>query len=135
MNKLQKLLGIGALTLALSGCAYEPKYLEGKVIKESGTIVNIVESSGALFGNESVKFGNPNYILTVETSEGKYIIDVGERYSKPLAALAEAIEVGDKIKFKTNYALALGGELSYFSRDRIGSVPSNEIELIEKAKK
>ncbi|MBS3074618.1 hypothetical protein J4447_04175 [Candidatus Pacearchaeota archaeon] len=120
----------GALALVGVGCSHHPQYQEGKVTKESGTVVNIVESSGALFGNESVKFGNPNYVLTVETDQGKYTINVEGRYSKPLAALAEAIEVGDRIKFKTNH---WGGkDRDYFSRDRIGSVPSDEIELLGK---
>ncbi|MBI2672626.1 hypothetical protein HYX19_00025, partial [Candidatus Woesearchaeota archaeon] len=66
--------------------------------------------------------------------EGKYIINVRERHNKPLAALAEAIEFGDKVRFKTNYPEGFS-EGSYFSRDRIGSVPSDGIELIEKAKK
>ena len=133
MNRLQEISEIGALVLILNGCAsFQPKYLEGKVTKESGTIVNLVESSGAFFGNESVKFGNPNYILTIETSGGKYIVDVSETYSKPLAALAEAIEVGDKVKFKTNYEAMIGDIRSYFSSDKIGSVPSDEIEVIKK---
>jgi len=98
----------GALALGGAGCSYSPQYQppqyqEGKVTKESGTVVNVVESSGALFGNESVKFGNPNYVLTVETDQGKYVINVRENYRKPLVALAEAIEVGDRIKFKTIY--------------------------------
>ncbi len=132
MNRLPKAFGIGALVLALSGCGFQPKYLEGKVTKESGTIINLVESSGAFFGNESVKFSDPNYILTIETSDGKYIVNMSETYSKPLAALAEAIEVGDKVKFQTNYEYIFGDIRSYFSSDKIGSIPSNKIEVIKK---
>jgi len=120
----------GALALGGAGCSHHPQYQEGKVTKEGGTVVNIVESSGALFGNESVKFGNPNYVLTVETDQGKYVINVRENYHKPLVALAEAIEVGDRIKFKTNYWDV--GDRSYFTKDKIGSVPSDEIELLGK---
>lgn len=127
---LSSIVLAGALTFGGAGCFYHSQYQEGKVTRESGTVVNIVESSGALFGNESVKFGNPNYVLTVETDQGKYVINVSERYSKPLAALAEAIEVGDRIKFKTNYWR--GRERGYFSKDRIGSVPSDQIELLRK---
>jgi hypothetical protein len=136
MNGFKKALGIGALALTLGGCSgFKPEYLEGTVIKESGSVVNIVQSSGALFGNESVKFGQQNYILTVETTSGKYIIDVNEGYNSriPLAALAEAIEVGDKIKFKTNYESGWGsrGRL-YFSRDRLGSIWIDDIEILNK---
>src|SRR3989338_7257306 len=102
---LTDIVFVGTLALSGPGCSnkFIPEYLEGKVTKESGSVVNLMESSGALFGNESVKFGNPSYVLTVETYQGRYVISVDERYSKPLVALAEAIEVGDKIRFKTNY--------------------------------
>ena len=134
MSKL--ITGVLAGTLIFGGikCGekFQPEYQEGKVIKESGTAVNIVESTGAIFGNEAVKFGNPNYVLSVETNKGKYIISVWEEYSKPLVALAEAIEIGDKIKFRTNYCPPLGEEGNYFSKDRIGAMPSNEIELLGK---
>ena len=55
--------------------------MEGKVVKEGGTIVNVLPSDGVIFGNESVKFGKPTYILTIETNEGKYVIDVEEGYN------------------------------------------------------
>ena len=134
MKRTQKLLGIGALTLILSGCGYEPKYLEGKVTEESGTLVNPVELSSTI-DKDHIKFGGPSYILTIETSEGEYIINVwgGMFYKKNLADLAKAIEVGDKVRFKTNY-MSFNGIKPYFSRDRIGSVPSDKIEIIEKAK-
>lgn len=125
MYKLKKVFGTGTLMLALCGC--EPEFQEGKVLKESGTILNIIESSGALFGNESLKFGDPTYILTVETAQGNYTINVREVRRKPIAALSEAIKVGDRIKFQTKFRAAY-----YFSSDRIGSVPSSEIELLGK---
>ena len=127
---LSSIVLAGALAFGGAGCSHHPQYQEGKVTKESGTVVNIIESSGALFGNKSVKFGNQNYVLTVETDQGKYVINVGEDYRKPLAALAEAIEVGDRIKFKTSYWDVR--DRYYFSKDRIGNVPSNEIELLGK---
>jgi hypothetical protein len=129
---LSSIVLAGALAFGSAGCSYHQEYQEGKVTKESGTVVNVVESSAALFGNESVKFGNPNYVLTVETDQGKYVINVRESSSKPLAALAEAIEVGDRIRFGTNYHKGFGDSRNYFSKDRIGSVPSNKVELLGK---
>ena len=128
MNKLQKALGMGMLALTLNGCSDIPqKYLEGKVTKESGTACNIVESSGALFGNESVKFGEPTYILTVETKQGKYTINVIE-YRKSILALAQAIEVGDSIRFALS-----GYDVSpCFSEDRVGSNLSMDIVVLGK---
>src|SRR3989344_6340839 len=61
IKTLSSIVLAGALALVGAGCSHHPQYQEGKVTKESGTVVNIVESSGALFGNESVKFGNPNF--------------------------------------------------------------------------
>ncbi len=131
MNKVKGLIGAGILTLtSLSGC--QAKYLEGTVVKESGTVLNLVESPKPfLFGNESVKFGNPNYILTIKTNGGKYIVDLREINSyknKTLAALAEAIEVGDRVRFRTN---DING-ISYFSRDRIGTIPTPSLEVLGK---
>ncbi len=122
-------------TLAFSGLkcsspSNPQEYLEGKVIKEGGTAVNLVESSGAIFGNESVKLGYPTYIITVETSQGKYVMNVIDDYNKPLVALAEAIEVGDRIRFRTTYRGC--GHEDCFSRDRIGGVYSDYIELLGK---
>ena len=86
-------------TLAFSGCGDTKPcyYLEGEVIKESGSVVSVIESSGAVFGNESVKFGNPTYVLRVKTEKGIYTINVEGDSQKPLAALAEAIKAGDKV--------------------------------------
>ena len=135
MNRLEKALGIGALVLTLGGCdsynSFKPEYLEGTITKESGNVVNIVGSSGALFGNESVKFGDPNYILTVKTTNGEYIINVRETNSKPLAALAEAVKVGSRVRFRTNYDI-FGESQPYFSSDKIGSIPSDEVEALQK---
>ncbi len=132
MNKLKRNLVIGALALtSLGGCS-EPTYLEGKVAKESGSAVNLIRSEGALFGNDSVKFGKLNYILTVDTSKGRYVIDVCQK-EKSLAALAEAIEVGDTVRFpidNINGICYAGNER--FEEDRIGSVPSKYLSVIKK---
>jgi len=136
MNKIRKYIQSGALILALSSCALpEKEYLEGRIVKESGTVINIVKSSGSLFGNESVKFENQNYVLTVETEQGKYIINVRDSHSKPISALAEAIEEGDKIKFpikKPAHSDIFNAEYNYFSKDRIGTMHSIEIEVLGK---
>ena len=95
MNKARRNLLIEALALtSVVGCS-DPRYLSGKVVKESGSVVSIVPSRGAVFGNESVKFGRPNYILTVDVNnggsnskyDGRYTMNVYQR-NKSLAALA-----------------------------------------------
>ena len=127
MKTLVAAIGIG-LALGLNGCG-PIEYVEGVVTKESGTIVNIVESSGAIFGNESVKFGNPSYVLTVESERGKYILNVRENWSKPLSVLSEAIEPGDRIRINVS------NDRTYISNDGIGSLPGYCIELIGKGNK
>jgi hypothetical protein len=132
---LKRNLVIGALALtSLGGCS-EPRYLEGKVVKESGSAVSLIRSEGALFGNDSVKFGNLNYILTVDTNKGRYIIDVLQD-GKSLAALEEAIEVGDTVKFPLDKINSLGSVAinsdNNFGEDRIGSVFSKYISVVKK---
>lgn len=129
MNRVQMFLGVGALALALNGCGEKekinPVYLEGKVVKENYKSVS----------------AKPKYVLTVDTNEGVYTFEVMQpifstRGSiKTVSALEEAIEVGDKLKFKVGFNSTRTGYKSLFSKDKIGSVISNDIELMEKAKK
>lgn len=109
---------------------YKPRYLEGTVLKESGSVANVVGTtadSPHSPKNESER--NLTYILTVDTSEGKYIISVDEVYSKPLILLEEAISVGSRVRFKTK-----GGGLAdyYFSRDHLGRLSSLDIDVYVK---
>ena len=74
MKRLQRIIGASLFPLALVGCGscddYEINYIEGEVVREGGSLVrNLAESSGAFFGNESVKVGKPTYVLTVKTDE------------------------------------------------------------------
>lgn len=130
MKKLyQTMFATGALIgyICLNGCNQSKKeYLEGTVKEEFGTAQSIVESNGALFGNESIKFGKPNYGLVLEAVDGTYVLSVRE-YIKPIYALAKAIEPGDKVRINYDPATRIG-------KDNIGRIDSDTIELIEKAK-
>lgn len=132
----RKLAITGLIALAAAGCD-DPKihnYQEGTVLKESGTLPRLVPSNGALFGNESVKIDNLTYVLTVQTEKGNYIFNVDESHNKPLAALEEAIEVGDKVRFSTGwkYKVAQNSQNYFPHKDNIGKVPSDCVELISK---
>lgn len=121
-------------TLFFDGCFKEPKQetLEGTVKEEFGEFgeaKKIVPSSGALFGNESVRFGKPEYGLVLESKGKIYTIQVYERSGKPLMPLAKAIEPGDRIKITYHEYATIIGE------DGIGQTPSNTISIIEKSKK
>jgi hypothetical protein len=123
MNRLQKTLGVGALVLALAtGCEQKkPEYVTGTVTQERGTVAQIVESSGALFGNESVKISDPTYVLQIQTPQGLYSASIKESSSKPLDALALAIEEGSRIRVEKGYWD------SHFGEDRIGYLYSENI--------
>ncbi len=124
--KHQKVLA-GALiaSIGLSGC--EQQTLEGTVKEEFGTAQRIVESN-VISENVYVN-GSPilTYGLVLETNKGEYVIDVKDYSTKPICALAKAIEPGDRIKIVYN-------RQTYIRNDRIGTTNSDTIELIEKAK-
>ena len=139
-NKLITVMGIGALALNLSACCqdYSLRELEGTVLKEKGNIMNIESSSGAIFGNESVKFGDKTYILNVRTKEGDYIMQVYETWGskKPLEALEDSIKIGSKIRFyvdkEDNSPFHCKKSIPIFSEDKIGWIKTNEITVLKK---
>lgn len=112
------------------------EYLEGRVLKEFGTVNSIIEPNIAQAGISS----QPEvYCLVVETNEGLYSIQVNGNAPfgadvKPLYALAAAIEVGDTIRFPVREKLRDVITSNHFSKDRIGMLYSCHIELKEKAK-
>lgn len=122
-----------ALALTLLGCRYEPQYLEGTVVREEGTAIHLAKSSGAILGNESVKLDR-NYVLVVdvnnapfERDRGSYTINVEDHWKKPLSAIAEAINPGDRIKFTT---VDSDGRHYFDGGDKIGSIDSTLIEVL-----
>ncbi|MFH1174980.1 MAG: hypothetical protein V1725_07650 [archaeon] len=130
MNNTVRMLGYGTTiigTLLMSGCV-NTTYLQGKVVKEAGSVASVVESSGALFGNESVKFSNPTYLLQVQTSQGLYTIDVQNGcFGKTIEGLALAIEEGDSIRFP----ITIEPNTQYFSGDRIGKLKADLITVLK----
>src|SRR3989344_5729738 len=118
---------LGAIVLAgaigLTGCSKD--YKTGTVEKESGTVAQIVESSGALFGNESVKFGNPTYILQIKTAEGTYTASVESYGNRTIEALATALKEGDRVRFIINDPMGQG---KTFGSDRVGKIYADQIE-------
>jgi hypothetical protein len=137
-NYLRKIgLGIGALVLPyVIGCGPQPNdYTEGKIIKEGGTIMHLQKSSGALFGNESVKISDPTYVLTVETSNGTYTLQITNHHLKPVSALEQAIEEGDTISFPVARCREGESFINISTKDNIGTISSNFISIVRKAEK
>ena len=100
-----------------------PISLEGKVVNEEGTLVQ-----GRRF------FYSQPYVLTVETTEGVYKINVFgrpmdnfpfyERNYTSVAELAKSINLGDNIRFRIHPRA--------YSRDTIENIPSELIQVIKK---
>lgn len=136
MNSLQKICigAIGAGALALSGCGKE-EYRTGIVIQEGGSVVNnrLVKSDEALLGHitssETVKLGEPTYILRVKADDGIYTISVLPSW-KDLEALEMVIKKGTKVKFPLY--IPLEPEIASFDEeDKIGYVKSSYLEVLK----
>lgn len=117
-------------TIGLTAC-YPGNFVEGEVTSEYGNVARIVESSGAVFGNESVRLGNPHYGLHVETSQGNYTIEVevgdrsGSEGMHTVYNLAATIEEGTRIRFPLEYGIH-----DLFSADNLGIVDPDDIQIL-----
>ncbi len=111
------------------GCT-EKISLEGTVKKEFGGAAALVASPGNLIANESVKIGNETYGLVIESGGKEYTITVKEYRTKPISALAKAIEPGDKVKIVDGWKRPTD-----IDEDGIGRTYSNNVRIVEKAKK
>jgi hypothetical protein len=136
--KAKILLPITFGLLGLIGCTAKPEYKTGKVLKESGSVTNLVQSSGAVFGNESVKIGT-NYLLELQTKDGTYIADVKQNYEvdqpeKTIEGLALAIEEGDSVRFATTKGHPHNIDNALFDKDKIGTTYTSSMTLVWKHK-
>jgi|SRR3989344_4093417 len=145
--KMKKIFGIGLLAGIISfyGCEgnhTDHHYMEGEVIKESGTLPMLVKSPSSFFNNESVKIGEMSYILTIKTTEGIYTASVEENnYSsdshKTVEGLESVIETGTRIKFeigRTEYKIGRDEPTEYknFDNDKIGTIYAGDITVLGK---
>ncbi len=127
-------LVLGGIMFLSADCSSEKpnyKYLDGIVIKEFGSLVELLPSPGYLFSNESIKLGPSKYGLEIKTEEGEnYIARIYPEGVKSLEALSVAIKKGSKIRFLEGIYDS-DGELigERFSLDRIGGLTSKEIHV------
>ena len=124
--------------IELIGCKAEPEYKTGMVLKESGSVTNLVQSSGAVFGNESVKIGS-TYLLELQTKDGIYFADVQYNYvqgqpDKTIEGLALAIEEGDSVRFQTTKGHPSHIDNALFDKDKIGTTYTSNMTLVCKKK-
>jgi|SRR3989338_10653429 len=106
----------------------ELTYIYGAVLKEGGTIADrtaiIERSEGAIFGNESIRFGDSTYALKFRTdSREVYTMGVFETGVHLLEALNLAIEPGTRFRIpETTFKQTLNG--------KIGSIYDYQIEVL-----
>ncbi|MBI2004262.1 hypothetical protein HYS72_02240 [Candidatus Pacearchaeota archaeon] len=137
MKTINKIFKIGALAISLTGCINLPNvysqrnYLEGIVKKESGSVTKLVESSGASFGNESVKIGYPTYNLQIKTSEGVYTARIIPGVMKSLEALELAIDVGSRVRFPKIVGKCSWLEENAFGEDKIGKIYADDLIVLQ----
>lgn len=143
--KLKYFAALGALAfLPFSGCEKYRK-IETETVVEQTTKKNEIKEDP--YNLEGVVidevFGYPNmtrlgdnfqvnvpYVLKVDTKKGLYTIEITiSNSSKPIAALAAAIDKGDRVRFKN-----FNNWQAFFYEDKIGWCKSDYITLLEKGK-
>ena len=97
-----------ALAIAGFGCSQRKSgRLEGEVIKISGTLPSLVASSGALFGNESVRIGNQSLVYIVRANNGDvFTINIVEGLKVSRTTLVARVCLGTKISFPVIFVVA-----------------------------
>jgi hypothetical protein len=124
-------LAIGT-TACLEHEKNKDQFLEGKVLEESGTVLQILDPDKKEFLPEIVA-KNPSYLIKVETVKGNYIIDLASHYERPskrLSTMAVLIEPGMYVKFQTHRS----DGVPYFSSDRVGMLSTRQIEVLDNKK-
>lgn len=74
--------------------------IEAEVMAISGTLPQLLSSTGALFGNDSVKIGEPSLVLTLKEVGGHIrTLNVYDNRGITKAAVYSRICVGSKVSF------------------------------------
>ena len=119
MRLYQNFLASGAaLLLALTGCGdigHQTGPLEGRVIKEFGTLSRTSEAGEI---NKEQTYG-----IVLETEEATYTLGIDDSDTKPIFALEETIQPGDKVKVSG----------AYVHNDNVGTTQSEYVYVTEKA--
>ena len=102
MRKFFVAVSVLVLAVAIACSPYRDTRTSGTVIKISGTLPALLRSSGALFGNESVKLGDQTLVYMVKGDDGglytiEVIPDRGKQVS--LVSIATRVCIGTKISF------------------------------------
>lgn len=111
-------------------------WVKGKVTKIAGTLPGLVHSSisGKDVSGETIKLGEPTYILHVQADQDFYVVQI--TYSEGpqnIYNLESVIGVGDEIEFPTMEHISTSHDpFKRFSDGKIGMVKSNYIKIIPK---
>lgn len=103
----KNILALASLLL-FSGCsAPDFHYKSGIVQSIAGTAVAGIEaSSGALFGNESVKISDPTLYITVMSEETRFTLDIRQPSGDndaTIGALLTLLRTGETVSFPTTF--------------------------------
>jgi hypothetical protein len=87
------------ILLPVINCGSKEKRIEGEVVKIYGTLPALVTSSGALFGNESVRISDTSLVYMIKVGEDIFTINVLEGSKIARESLIPRICIGTKITF------------------------------------
>ena len=121
---LKAVLGLATVTIGVGCKRQEEQYVEAIVTREFGTATHIVESSGAMFGNESVKFRYPTYGIQFKIGEDVYTASIKSSIHESLESLAVAIDEGTKIQIKERLLK------SQFDKGRVGFLDAYDFHIV-----
>ena len=128
---MRSLVGGALLVFVLfAGCGTKKMVrLEGEVIKITGTLPALVQSAGAFFGNESVKWSDASLVYMVQTTDGSiHTLNIVERRQVPRATLLARVCLGTKVSFTAKLVnAAADGSEKNDPNYHVGSVYSNDI--------
>jgi hypothetical protein len=130
-----------ASAISLGGCGKAPEsYIEGEVIERVGDVIGLTKSevNGLFVYGETVKLGNPTYVMKVKTNQGIYTIQVdaldtcGSHGPQTIYSIAVATKTGTKIRFPTKcYGTNENNQPAGFSSSKVGMLDPDDIEILQ----
>lgn len=111
------------------------KLLTGEVTEIKGSLPRLLQSTGALFGNSSVKLDDKNLFISVQVEGKNYLLDIdakdlsGSKGPATIENLAVLLKVGSVIIFPTTWFNIKFGEESLCNVNLVCRVDPDDIAL------
>ena len=117
---------LSLLSIVINGCSGEKTVWEwGRVTKISGTLPGLVKSSGAIFGNESVRLGDQTLVYTVKVNDSVYTIDIPEAGQVSRVNLMTRVCVGTYVSFPVRMV----DKGTYIANPNVGAVIPSDMHV------